>query len=207
MASLLVCGHRKRDQLRLPAYPVADLTATAEAADGQVAAEVTCCVRAPESICRVAANLDPDANPGGSSGRRSAGQLSENVQRARRTLRGTRRSGIGYWIVHDLTRRIPRPMVRQHPRRSARRARRRAGADPRGHRLFDHRGRRPQGRALRLFLDRRHDRHHRRSARHDLRRHRRDRGADGHAGARPRAANTCWPRRCWRACCRSAPGC
>ena len=79
-------------------------------------------------------------------------------------------------------------MVRQHPRRRARRPGRRAGADPGSHRVLDHRRRRPQGRPVRVVLDRRGHRVRRRPARHDFRRHRRDGAGDGHPGQGSRPA-------------------
>ncbi len=89
-------------------------------------------------------------------------------------------------IIHGTAFDAPRGVVRQRSRRHARRHRRRPRADPRGHRLRDHRRRRSQGRALRLLLHRGPHRLHRRPPRHDLGRHRRHRRADGHAGPRPR---------------------
>ncbi|PRD36274.1 UNVERIFIED_CONTAM: hypothetical protein NCL1_09118 [Trichonephila clavipes] len=91
-------------------------------------------------------------------------------------------------ICHVFFRYLPRPVARQYSARPSVGPCRRAGADPRGHRLFHHRGRGPEGRALRQLLDCRHHRHRGRAARHDFRRNRRNRRADGDTGEGPRAA-------------------
>lgn len=84
--------------------------------------------------------------------------------------------------LHVFTYCLPRAVVRQHPCRCTGRACCSACANPRSHCLFYHRGRGPEGGALRQLF---HCRAHclrRWQAGDDLCRHRGDGGANGHAG-------------------------